>query len=148
MFAGTGIKITSDGRRHLGGVIGTSESKKFIDEKIDEWCKEIEILSTIAATEPHAVFAGFIFGSKHRYTYFMRTTPNISQNLKQLEKSIRNYFIKSLFNGYECDDIERELFELPTKYGGLSIINASKISDRQHHKSNINTRRITPYQKI
>ena len=70
IFAGAGIKITSDGRRHLWEVIGTNENKnKFIDEKIDEWCKEIEILSTIAATEPHAAFAGFISGLKHRYTF-------------------------------------------------------------------------------
>ena len=80
-----------------------------LSKKNDEWCKEIEVLSTIAATEPNAAFAGFTFGLKHRYSYFMRTIPNISQNLKRLEKSIRNYFIKSLFNGYECYDMEREL---------------------------------------
>ena len=140
IFAGTGIKITSEGRRHLGGVIGTNENKmKYIDEKIDVWCREIEVLSTIAATEPHAAFAGFIFGLKHRYTYFMRTIPNISQNLKRLENSIRNCFIKSLFNGYECNNLERELFELPANYGGLGIINPSKISDREYHNSRILT---------
>ena len=81
IFAGTGIKITLDGRRHLGVVIGTNENKnKSIEEKIDEWCKEIKILSTIAATEFHAAFTGFVFVLKHRYTYFMRTISNISQN--------------------------------------------------------------------
>ena len=40
IFVGTGIKITSDGRRHLGWVIGTNQNKnKFIDEKMGEWCK-------------------------------------------------------------------------------------------------------------
>ena len=63
----------------------------------------------------------------------MRTVPNISQNLKQLEKSIRNCFIKILFNGYECSDMGRELFELPAKYGGPGIINPSKISDREYN---------------
>ena len=57
-FAGTGIKITSGGRRHLIGVISTNENKnKFIDEKTDELCKEIEVLSTIAATEPHDLYS-------------------------------------------------------------------------------------------
>ena len=79
IFAGTGIKITSDGRRHLGEVIDTNENKnKFTDKKINQWNKEIKILSTIAATEPYAAFTGFIFGLKHRYTYFMKTIPNIS----------------------------------------------------------------------
>ena len=72
------MKITSDGRRHLEAVIGTNGNKnKYIVEKIGKWCKEIEILSTIAATEPHTAFAGFIFGLKHRYIYFMRAIPNI-----------------------------------------------------------------------
>ena len=137
IFAGIGIKITSECRRHLEGVIGTNDNKnKYIDKKIDEWCKETEVLSTIAATEYHAAFAGFIVGLKHRYTYFMTTIPNILQNLKWLEKNIRNYFIKSLFNGYECNDMEREL---PTKYGGLEIINSFKISDCQYRKSRILT---------
>ena len=93
-------------------------------------------MSTIAATEYHAAFAGFIVGLKHRYTYFMTTVPNILQNLKWLEKNISNYFIKSLFNGYECNDMEREL---PTKYGGPEIINSFKISDRQYRNSRILT---------
>ena len=69
IFAGIGIKITSDSRRHWWGVTGKNENiNKNIDEKIDKWCKEIEVLSTIAATEPHVAFGGFIFGKKYCYT--------------------------------------------------------------------------------
>ena len=79
IFAGIGIKIKSDGRIRLGGVIGTSDNKnKYTDKKNDECCKEIYFFSTIAATEPHSTCAGFIFGLKHRHTYFMRAIPNIS----------------------------------------------------------------------
>ena len=39
---------------------------KYIDGKTDKWRKEIEFLSTIAATESHAAFAGLIFGLKNR----------------------------------------------------------------------------------
>ena len=69
----------------------------------------------------------------------MWTIPNISQNLKRLEKSIRNYVIKSLFTGYECNDMERELFGLPAKYEGLCILNPSKIYDRECHNIRILT---------
>ena len=69
----------------------------------------------------------------------METIPNISENLKRLEKNIRNSFFKSLFGGYECNDMERELFELPAKYGRLGIINPSKISDREYRNSRILT---------
>ena len=75
-------------KKHFGRVIDTNENKnKYIDKKIAEWCKDIEILSIIAATDPQAAFAGLIFGLRHRYTYFIRTIPNIWQNLKGLEKS-------------------------------------------------------------
>ena len=49
-----------------------------LTKKSDKWCKGIEIVSTIAVTESQAAFPGFIFDLKHRYTYFMRTIPNIS----------------------------------------------------------------------
>ena len=46
IFSGTGIKIPSDGRRHLGGLIGTNENKnKCIDQKNGEWCKEISFVN-------------------------------------------------------------------------------------------------------
>ena len=35
--------------------------------------------------------------------------------------------------------MERELFELPAKYGRLGIINLSKISDREYRNSRILT---------
>ena len=51
-FSDTGINITNEGRRHLGGVIGSSENKNtYINNKIDEWCKEIEVLSKIATSD-------------------------------------------------------------------------------------------------
>ena len=37
------------------------------------------------------------------------------------------------------NDMERELFEVPAKYGGLGIINPSKISDGVYHNSRILT---------
>ena len=33
--------------------------------------------------------------------------------------------------------MDRKLFELPAKYGGLGIINPSKTSDREYHNSQI-----------
>ena len=45
----------------------------------------------------------------------------------------------SLFNGYECNDMEIQLFQLPAKYDELGIINQSKISDREYHNTRILT---------
>ena len=67
----------------------------------------------------------------------MRAILNTLQNLKRLEKATG--ITKSLFNGYECSDMEIELFELPAKYGGLGIINPSAIPDCKYRNSQILT---------
>ena len=56
----------------------------------------------------------------------MRTIPNISANLQPLENAIRQEFIPAILNGYLCNDLERRLFSLPAKYGGLAIFNPTE----------------------
>ena len=49
IFHNTKIKITTDGQRHLGAVIGTANFKKnCMKEKIKQWIRELRILSKIA----------------------------------------------------------------------------------------------------
>ena len=66
--------------------------------------------------------AGFTFDSKHCYTYFMRTVPNIKNNLMPPEKSISELFMKSFLmvtNTGTCI----ELFESSGRCDGLGIKN-------------------------
>ena len=53
----------------------------------------------------------------------MRTIPNIFANLQALEYAIREEFIAANLNGYLCNHLERRLFSLAAKYGGLEIFN-------------------------
>ena len=44
-FKDTNIKITTEGQRHLGAIIGSETFKqKYIQEKIDQWIKELRVL--------------------------------------------------------------------------------------------------------
>ena len=56
----------------------------------------------------------------------MRTIPNISNLLQPLEDAIRNLLLLELLNGYICNDLERKLFSLPAKFGGLGIFNPTE----------------------
>ena len=57
IFEGTGVKITSEGHPHLGSAIGTLEfTQQYVASKIDKWCKEIEVLTAISKSLPHATF--------------------------------------------------------------------------------------------
>ena len=135
IFNDGGIKITSRGKRHLGAVIGCSEFKReYVEEKVDEWCLEIEKFAEIALIEPHAAYSAYIHGFQHRFTFIMRTIPYISLIFKRLDDVLTRSFIKNLFNR-ECSESERKLFSLPVRLGGLGIRVPSEMCAIQHENS-------------
>lgn len=53
IFEGSGLNITTEGRKELGAIIGTPAfKKKFMKEKVDGWTKELQLLLEIALTGP------------------------------------------------------------------------------------------------
>ena len=62
-FEGTGVSITTEGRRHLGAALGTrSFVVRYVQEKVSEWVKELEQISSFAISQPHAAHATFTHG--------------------------------------------------------------------------------------
>ena len=93
-FKDSGVSITPEGRRHLGAAVGTPQFiSAYVEQKVAEWVKEVERLSSIAITQLHAAYAAFTHGLKHKWTYLTRTIPNINQ---PLEDVIRHKFLPSL----------------------------------------------------
>ena len=127
LFKNSPINITVEGKRHLGAALGTEEFKnEYIDDKVKDWCKNIVNLAKISKTEPHAAYAAFIHGEQHKYTYFLRTICDISENLIPLDDTISDIFIPALF-GREINEQEREVLSLPVREGGLGMkINSSR----------------------
>ena len=70
-FSQSGLKITTQGRSHLGAVIGSEQYK------IDTWIDELKKLAEISKFEPHLAYTAYVFGFQHKYTFFMRTLSNI-----------------------------------------------------------------------
>ena len=135
IFDNTKIKITTDGHRHLGAVIGTANFKQnydYMKEKINQWTQELRILSKIAWYEPQAAYSCFITGFKHKPRYFMHTIPNINKELKQLDNVVRTEFIPAITEGINCSDLERKLLFFPPKLGGLGIPIFSKTAEIEY----------------
>ena len=61
----------------------------------------------------------------------MRTTPNIGTLLEPLEQTINTIFIPALLNR-TCTDVERDIYALPVKLGGLGIFKPSEICDQEY----------------
>ena len=116
----------SSGTRHLGAVSGSRSDKfKFVEEKVKDWVREIEVLSKIALTEPHAAYAAFTHCLQAKWNYISRTIPGVGELLIDIERAIRQKFIPSLIKQEVNDDL-RTLFALPARFAGLGIFNPTE----------------------
>ena len=69
-FAGTNVKVTSEGRPYLGVPLGSDQYvQSFLSGKVNEWRAELEMLSQIACSQPHAAYAAFTHGYISKWTY-------------------------------------------------------------------------------
>ena len=54
LFSNTGIMLTTDGQRHLGAAIGTSDFRaQCALEQVTKWCNELHRLAYSAKTQLH-----------------------------------------------------------------------------------------------
>ena len=128
-FEGTQVVITEEGKKYLGSAVGKQTFiERYVQQKVTTWVGELECLSSIAITQPHAAFAAFTHGLTSRWTYLARTTPNIENLIKPLEETIRKVFLPNLTGQNAFSDTERELLALPAHLGGLGIFDPSKKS--------------------
>ena len=90
MFGESSVNITTDGRPMLGSPVGKVEYiSTFVKGKVKEWVREVEKLSDIADSQPHAVYGAITHGFTSKWAYLSRTTPDIGDLLLPLEHAIR-----------------------------------------------------------
>ena len=136
IFEGTNICITSGGSRHLGAVIGSSECRdEFVVDKVKTWIDKIRVLADIALTQPHAAYSALTHGVASRWSFITRTTPDIQNLLQPLEDAIHQLLIPALTGRPPCSNVERDIFALPSRLGGLGILNPSTNSQASLHAS-------------
>ena len=67
MLGGTGINITTEGRKHLGAALGSrSYLEEYVGGKVDDWVGEVMRLAEFARSQPQARYAAFTLGLRHR----------------------------------------------------------------------------------
>ena len=136
LFAGTGINVTTEGKRHLGAAIGSrSYTVEYVADKVKKWSEEIRQLATIAKTQPHAAYCAYTHGLSSRWSYLSRTIPDIAELLQPLEDTIHQHLIPALTGRPPCSRIERDLLALPVCLGGIGIINPVSSSQRSFEAS-------------
>ena len=135
-FAGSGIQLTRLERQYLGSAIGSAAfSKAFVKVKVEGWVYEIEQLSLIAKTHPHAAYAPYTHGLSHKWKFLLRTIPNIGDLLTPLDTAIRHSLIPSITGKSDLNDHMRRIMALPTRLGGLGLDNPQSESKSEYSTS-------------
>ena len=143
IFGSEGIKITTEGQRHIGAALGSEQFKgEFVKKKVANWMKDIEELAKIAEEEPQSAFSAFNTAIVHRWTFLQRTIGDISEYFQPLEDVIREKLIPALV-GRQVSDLEREMLSLPYRFGGMGIQNPVETSDREYNTSREITKDLT-----
>ena len=70
-----------------------------------------------------------------RWTFLLRTVPDIEPLLLPLEEAIHRHLITALTGRETCDPAERELLSMPVRLGGLGIIDPSKQASHEFSTS-------------
>ncbi len=129
-FAGTAVNVTSEDRPYLGAALGTKDyMQSFVADKVQGWADELELLSIIAQSQPHAAHAAFTHGMSSKWSYLTRTMPNLGHCLSPLEAVIRTKLIPALTGRPPPNDIERNLLALPARLGGIALANPTVSTD-------------------
>ena len=130
LFTGSDIEVTTRGHRHLGAVVGSAAFKdEYVRKHVDEWVNEVRCLSDIARTQPHAAYSAFVHGLTGHWSHIMHTIPDIGNLLAALENVIHLEFLPSLSGRPASSSVERKIFALPARLGGLGLINPTACAD-------------------
>ena len=63
VFRGTGIRVTSEGKRHLGACIGSQQfTTEYVNEKVRFWTASLLMLSKIDKSHPHVAYCAYVHG--------------------------------------------------------------------------------------
>ena len=123
------------GQKHLGAVIGSREYlEEYVSEKVSNWVNEVAKLAEFALFQPQACYAAYTFGLKHRWTYFLRTLPDIQELLESLENAISQVLIPAITER-KCNLLDRTILALPVRLGGLGLGNPCLEASREYASS-------------
>ena len=148
-FKDDGIKITDQGERILGSVIGTeSFREQYIKNKVEGWVKDLQSLSKYAQDDPQAVYSAFTKGLSSRWTHpnhFQGTVPDASElfaplTWKHHQRSIDSH---SRTVGREVSDVKRQILALPLRHGGLALTEPRETAKTEYEHSTQITNKIT-----
>ena len=135
MFDGTAINISTEGHKHLGALLRSRKDlEDYVEEKVEDWISQIVRLAEFTQSHLQASSVAYTFGLRHRWTYFLRTLPNIKDLRKPLECTMSDVLIP-LMGDHKCTELERDILSLPVRLRGLGFMNPTQIGNAEFQAS-------------
>ena len=135
MFRDAAINVTIEGHKHLGTALGSrSFLEEYVGEKVDKWVNEVTKLADFTMSQPQASYAAFTFGLRYRWTYFLRTLPDIAELLEPLERAINEVLMPAVTDN-TVTKVECDLLGLPMRIGGLGFTDPLVTSSSEYEAS-------------
>ena len=95
--------------------------QEFLNDSKNKQRQILDKLSDIAKKSPQNAYCCMTRGIQHKINFIARTTPNSIELFDGVENTIRNQFLPNLLER-EINDIDRSIFALPVRQGGLNIL--------------------------
>ena len=86
-------------------------------------------------SQPHAAYCALAQGLSSKWNFLSRTLPEIHFLLQPLEDAVKTQLLPKLSGREAPNDLEMCLFALPTRLGGLNLMNPVSSSNIQHQDS-------------
>eukprot|EP01002_Notosolenus_urceolatus_P004535 NODE_219_length_2456_cov_28.544661_g170_i0.p1 GENE.NODE_219_length_2456_cov_28.544661_g170_i0~~NODE_219_length_2456_cov_28.544661_g170_i0.p1 ORF type:complete len:706 (+),score=136.49 NODE_219_length_2456_cov_28.544661_g170_i0:106-2118(+) len=132
------------GRRYLGGGIGgRGFRKKYVEEKVRAWCRELLTVSEMAKVNPQAAHCLLTKGVVAKWRFLMRTTEADATWFQPMEELLRHKVLPALLGASDISDDLRARLELPCRRGGLGIPNPAKMQAEEYNASRLLTSELT-----
>ena len=135
MFDGTAINISTEGHQHLRALLGSGKHlEDYVEEIVEDWISQIVRLAEFAQSHPQTSYVAYSFGLRHRWTYFLRTLPNIEDLLKPLKRAISDVLTPSMVH-HKCTELERDILSLPVLLRGRGFVNPTQSASAEFQAS-------------
>ena len=135
-FHGTGVQLTTEGRPYLGIPLGTDAFKEhFTEQKFATWKAELTVLSDAARHQPHAAFAAFTHGVRHKWSYYLRSTECGANQLSALDEAVGSMFLPAITGQPSVARHHCLLLSIPARLGGIGLTLPSCLGKQQREAS-------------
>ena len=127
LFMPFGVNITTS-HRLLGSAIGCVDGvNAYIEKCVTDWVSLVKKLVLVAELQPQLAYSALIRSVQCQWTYLQRVTPDRRPFLDTLESTISGQLLLAIL-GSEVSFSDRVMFSLPTRMGGLNVLDPTVTS--------------------